>query len=59
MAKHPDVFELAVSHTTRHMRDKEENGKNYHFISKDAFMNEIAKNTFLEWFEREGNYFGI
>ena len=57
--KHPELFEVAVSHTTRKIREGEVEGKQYHYISKDQFMDLIAKNTILEYFEKDEQYFGI
>ena len=50
---------MAVSHTTRPKRENEENGKHYHFITKEQFLNDILKNQLHEWFEVDGYYFGM
>lgn len=36
---------LSVSHTTRSPRDGEEDGKHYHFVSKEAFEKQIEEGT--------------
>lgn len=49
---------VSVSHTTRPQRPKEENGINYHFISKDEFNAMLDQNEFLEHAEVFGNLYG-
>jgi guanylate kinase len=49
---------VAVSHTTRLARRNEEDGKHYHFITKDAFKRKIEQEQFLEYAEVFGNYYG-
>ncbi|MFC3152605.1 guanylate kinase [Litoribrevibacter euphylliae] len=53
----PEI-EVSVSHTTRPMRNGEENGVHYHFVSKDEFEDEIKEANFLEYAEVFGNYYG-
>ncbi len=48
----------SVSFTTRGMRDGEENGRQYYFISRDEFELRIKQNEFLEYAEVHGNYYG-
>jgi guanylate kinase len=49
---------LSISYTTRIPRPGEINGKNYHFVSRDQFL-EMAKNSdFLESAEVYGNFYG-
>ena len=43
-----DDVALAVSHTTRAMREGEVDGVDYHFIDKKRFESMIADNAFLE-----------
>jgi guanylate kinase len=40
---------FSVSHTTRRPRPGEVEGKNYYFVSHDAFRRMIDKGEFLEW----------
>lgn len=47
-----------VTYTTRSMRVHEVNGKDYHFITKEEFINKINQNFFLEYVEYNGNYYG-
>ncbi|PTD04582.1 Guanylate kinase [Fusarium culmorum] len=46
--RHPDQFTLSVSHTTRNPREGESDGVHYHFVTKDAFRDLIAKDGFVE-----------
>ena len=48
----------AVSVTTRAPRNGETEGKEYYFISKEAFLEKIDKNAFIEWAEVHGQYYG-
>jgi len=48
----------SISYTTRPMRPKEQQGVNYFFVSKDEFIEMIAKNLFLEFAEVFGHYYG-
>jgi guanylate kinase len=49
---------FSVSYTTREPRGLEVAGESYHFISRAAFEERIARNEFLEWAEVFGNYYG-
>lgn len=53
----PDL-ELSVSATTRAPRDGEKDGVNYFFQSKDAFLDMIKENGFIEWAQFCENYYG-
>jgi guanylate kinase len=48
----------SISHTTRAPRHDEENGKHYHFVSREAFEQSVAKGKFLEFAEVHGNMYG-
>jgi guanylate kinase len=50
--------EMAVSHTTRAAREGEVDGKHYHFISADEFLNDVHENKFLEHANVFGNHYG-
>jgi len=50
--------EMAVSHTTRQAREGEVDGKHYHFISADDFLNDVHENKFLEHANVFGNHYG-
>ena len=53
----PD-YAFSVSATTRAPRPGEIDGKNYRFISREAFEERIRKNEMLEYTEYCGNYYG-
>lgn len=53
----PDLG-YSVSHTTRAPRFGEEEGRHYHFVSKEEFEEEINAGWFLEYAEVHGNYYG-
>jgi guanylate kinase len=48
----------SVSFTTRPMRDGEENGRQYFFVSREEFEERIDQGDFLEYAEVHGNYYG-
>jgi guanylate kinase len=45
----PDVFELAVSATTRERRPSEQEGREYYFVSKSVFEQRVQQDEFLEY----------
>ena len=49
---------IAVSYTTRPMREGEVNGKDYNFIPEEAFLSLLERNRFLEWAEFNGWKYG-
>ena len=49
---------LSVSYTTRAPREGEANGREYHFVSREAFESMIAAGDFLEHANVYGNYYG-
>ena len=53
-----DTLRVSVSHTTRAMRPGEIDGVNYHFTSRDAFMERVGRGDFLEHAEVFGNLYG-
>ena len=57
LIRHQDWMR-SVSTTTRSPRLGEENGTHYHFISKESFELEKGRDTFLEWAEIYGQYYG-
>lgn len=51
---------FSVSHTTRPSRPGEKDGRDYHFVSRESFL-DIRSNEasgFLEWAEVHGNLYG-
>ena len=49
---------FSVSYTTRQPRGSEQDGEEYHFITREEFEKRIAADEFLEWAEVFGNYYG-
>ncbi|WP_028241413.1 guanylate kinase [Stutzerimonas azotifigens] len=49
---------VSVSHTTRAMRPGEVDGVNYHFVSREEFLERLSRNEFLEHAEVFGNLYG-
>tara|TARA_Y100000768_G_scaffold233120_1_gene176171 strand:- start:5691 stop:6290 length:600 start_codon:yes stop_codon:yes gene_type:complete len=56
--RYDDKIKLSVSHTTRAPRDNEINGKDYFFISNEEFNSKILEQSFLEYANVFGNYYG-
>jgi guanylate kinase len=48
-----------VSYTTREKREKETEGKEYHFISEDMFHEMDKREEFVEVYKSDGIYYGI
>ena len=57
LEKHKD-FKLSISCTTRAIREGEENGVNYFFLTQEEFDNCVENHEFLEWAEFSGNRYG-
>lgn len=51
-------LEFSVSYTTRGPRGSEEDGREYHFTTREIFEAMIVAGEFLEWAEVFGNYYG-
>ncbi len=51
-------YYFSISTTTRTPRVGEEDGKDYFFVSKDSFEEDIKAGNFLEYAEVHGNYYG-
>ncbi|ANF25396.1 MULTISPECIES: guanylate kinase [Pseudomonadaceae] len=49
---------VSVSHTTRPMRPGEVDGVNYHFVSREEFLQRLEHDEFLEHAEVFGNLYG-
>ena len=59
LTKHPNLFELSISCTTRAPRGQEVHGREYYFLTVDEFKNRIANNDFVEYEQvYEGLYYG-
>ena len=46
------------SYTSRNPREDEEEGVQYHFITREEFMNKIAQDEFYEYDIHHNNYYG-
>lgn len=59
LSKFPNI-EFSISASTRDKRGRSEtNGKDYHFLSPEAFKTKIDNDEFVEWEEvYEGNFYG-
>jgi guanylate kinase len=53
----PDI-ELSRSYTSRQARAGEQDGVDYHFISRERFEVMMGEHAFLEWADVFGNYYG-
>lgn len=51
-------YYFSISTTTRAPRKGEENGRDYFFVTKDAFEEDIKEGNFLEYAQVHGNYYG-
>ncbi len=51
-------IDLSVSYTTREPRVGEHDGKDYHFVSREAFLAMATRGEFLESAEVYGNLYG-
>ena len=51
-------YYFSISTTTRAPRVGEEDGKDYFFVTKESFEEDIKAGNFLEYAEVHGNYYG-
>lgn len=57
-AKDIGDFYFSISTTTREPREGEIDGRDYYFVSKDEFEEDIKAGNFLEYAKVHGNYYG-
>ncbi|MEB3200938.1 MAG: guanylate kinase [Synechococcaceae cyanobacterium] len=57
LQRHPQLW-LSVSATTRQPRSGEQDGREYVFLSRDAFTQLVESGGLLEWAEFAGNAYG-
>lgn len=58
LSKFPQ-FEFSISATSRNMREGEQHGKDYFFLSAEEFRQRIANSEFVEWEEvYADNFYG-
>lgn len=58
LMKNSDRFAYSVSATTREPRPGEVNGREYHFLTRGQFEQNIADDNVIEYTEYCGNYYG-
>jgi guanylate kinase len=59
LSKYPDKLAFSISASTRDPRSNEVDGKDYYFISKEAFLHKIAHKEFVEFEEvYSGTFYG-
>jgi guanylate kinase len=55
---HIGDYYFSISTTTRPIRDGEEEGVHYHYVSQEEFKKDIEADNFLEYAVVHGNYYG-
>ncbi|XP_075877713.1 guanylate kinase isoform X4 [Nelusetta ayraudi] len=58
MKEFDNVFGFSVSHTTRNPRPGEANGRDYHYVTREAMQSGIDSGDFIEHAEFSGNMYG-
>ena len=56
LEREPDI-ELSISYTTRAPRPGETDGRNYHFVTREQFLEMAGRGEFLEHAEVHGNFY--
>lgn len=56
LREHPERYAFSISYTDKPRRSDEEDGKNYHYISKEEFDKAIEADEFIEWEQTRGEY---
>lgn len=51
-------LDFSISYTTREPRGSEEDGREYHFTTREKFLEMVKNDEFLEWAEVFGNFYG-
>jgi len=51
-------YYFSISTTTRDIRTGEQEGKDYYYVSKEEFKEDINNDNFLEWAQVHDNYYG-
>ena len=57
--KHPNVFRKGVTHTSRKMREGEQEGYNYHYVTEEEFLKLKDEGKFVEFNYYNKNYYGL
>ena len=58
MAEFGEYFGFSVSHTTRQPRPGEQDGKDYHYVSRELMTDLIQQGQFIENAQFSGNMYG-
>ena len=58
MAEFGEYFGFSVSHTTRQPRPGEEEGRDYHYVTREAMLQLVDQGQFIENAEFSGNMYG-
>ncbi|KAI4850261.1 guanylate kinase [Aureobasidium sp. EXF-8845] len=58
LKEYPDRFGFSISHTTRQPRGQEQNGVEYHFVTKEDFLKLVDQNGFIEHAQFGSNHYG-
>lgn len=58
MRKFVPNLDFSISYTTRQPRGSEQDGREYHFISREQFEEMMRNDEFLEYADVFGNYYG-
>uniref|UniRef100_A0A3Q4MMH4 Guanylate kinase n=1 Tax=Neolamprologus brichardi TaxID=32507 RepID=A0A3Q4MMH4_NEOBR len=58
MKEYEGVFGFSISHTTRKPRPGEQNGIDYHYVTRDVMQSGIDNGDFIESAEFSGNLYG-
>lgn len=58
MESHPDRFAAAIPHTSRPKTETEIDGREYYFLPRNVFEQDIEENKFVEYGEYEKHLFG-
>ncbi|XP_023224610.1 MAGUK p55 subfamily member 6-like isoform X2 [Centruroides sculpturatus] len=54
----PERFATPLPHTSRPIREGEQDGKSYYFVTREAMEADIAENKYLEWGEHDHHLYG-
>ncbi|MBF0308845.1 MAG: guanylate kinase [Magnetococcales bacterium] len=58
LMQHVPGVVFSVSTTTRDQRPGERAGVDYHYVTRESFLEQVEQGAFLEWAEVFGNYYG-
>lgn len=58
MDEHKAQFGFSISHTTRKPRAGERDGVNYHYVTREQFLELVQNGKFIEHAEFSGNLYG-